>query len=515
MNIADTLRASASRLPDKVALTTADVEITYGDLDRDVDRVAAGLHECGVRVGDRVLVVGRNNPAFARNLYAVWRFGAVAVPTNPELTPTEFDHVLADSGACAVLTRSAPEALDGAVARHADLHHVVTETGEDGTAAVRDFPSPKAWPAEPPPAASSPVAGADSGLALLQYTSGTTGRPKGAMLTHDNMLANHRQLDRTRIGVAEHDAVLGVLPVFHVYGLNVGLAYPLARGARVHLVERFRALDTLRQIGNKRLSIVLGAPPVFMAWVAAAASTPDESFDLSCVRAAVSGASALPVETWLAFQERFDVEIWQGYGLTETSPVVTTTAMSDDAAPGSIGRPLPGLDVRLRDQSGEPVRVGDPGEILVRGPNVFAGYWRDDAGTAAVLDPEGWLHTGDVAYVEEGNLYLVDRKTDVVIVSGFNVYPKEVEQALTDHPDVGEAAVVGRTDERTGECVVAYVVPAAGIATDAVNVDAVSAHARERLARFKWPEVINVVEALPHLLTGKVSRRALRDWDPT
>ena len=520
VKLGDTLRASASRLPDQPALTFGTTRISFRDFDADVDRVAVGLLRLGVRSGDRVLVVGRTNPAFARNLYGTIRAGAIAVPANPELTGSEFDHLLRDSQAAAVLTRSAPEALRDAMGRHTDLRHVVTEDGTSGTHATQAFPAVSTEDAMAAIDEADTATGAEAAggahvadrIALLPYTSGTTGRPKGAMLSHANLLANHRQLDGTRIKITERDAVLGVLPLFHVYGFNMALAYPLARGASVHLVERFRALDTLHDIVEHGLTVVPAAPPVFMAWIAAAT---EESVDLSGVRAAVSGASALPVETWLAFHERFGLEIWQGYGLTETSPVLTTTAMSGDPVPGSVGRPLPGVELRLRDESGRPVHAGDPGEILVRGPNVFRGYWRDDAGTNAVLDADGWLHTGDVAYVEDGNLYLVDRKSDVIIVRGFNVYPREVEQALTDHPAVAEAAVVGRADDRTGERVVAFVVPADGVDAAAIDVEALAEHAAGRLAPFKRPVSIQIVEALPHLLTGKVARRRLREWDPT
>ena len=512
MKLADTLRATASRLPDAPALTMPRGALSFRDLDADVDRVAVGLLEVGIRPGDRVAVVGRTNTFFVRNVYATLRAGAVAVPTNPELTTAELDHVLHDSGARAVLARSASDPLRGVVERHDALDLVLTETGDGGTHAVEAFAEVTAEEAHHAVAVDAHVDPALEDLALLQYTSGTTGRPKGAMLTNANLVANHRQLDATRIRITDDDHALGVLPLFHVYGFNVALAYPLARGAAVHLVERFRAIDTLTAVAEHGLTVLPAAPPVFMAWLAAAV---EEPVDLSSVRAAVSGASALPVETWLGFHDRFGIEIWQGYGLTETSPVVTTTAMSGDAAPGSIGIPLPGVELRLRDESGAPVHAGDPGEIQVRGPNVFRGYWNDPAGTAAVLDDEGWLHTGDVAYAEEGNLYLVDRKSDLIIVSGFNVYPREVEQALTDHPDVAEAAVVGRADTRTGERVVAYVVPEAGRAVADVDAAAVQAHAAERLARFKRPTAVHVVDALPHLLTGKVARRQLRDWDPT
>jgi long-chain acyl-CoA synthetase len=245
---------------------------------------------------------------------------------------------------------------------------------------------------------------------------------------------------------------------------------------------------------------------MYSAWLAGAA--PDA--DLSSVRLAASGAAPLPGDVLDAFRDRFGIDIWEGYGLTESSPAVTTTALGSEAKPNSIGLPLPGLEVRLVDEhTGEEAEEDDPGEIWVRGPNVFAGYWNRPDVTSAVLDEDGWLHTGDIAYRDEdGYLFIVDRAKDLIIVSGFNVFPKEVEEAAEAHPNVEEAAVVGIADERTGEAVQLWVVPTEGATLDA---DELLGFLETRLARFKLPREIQVVDELPHHVTGKVLRRMLRD----
>jgi long-chain acyl-CoA synthetase len=256
------------------------------------------------------------------------------------------------------------------------------------------------------------------------------------------------------------------------------------------------------------VTVIAGVPAVYGAWLdLAEASAPRDSF--ATVRLAVSGAAALPVETADAMRARFGVDVHEGYGLTEASPIVTTTAIGGAARAGSIGPPLPGVEVALKDVDGSGVLAGDPGEIWVRGPNVFAGYWRDPDATARVVDTDGWLHTGDVAVTDDdGWLRLVDRAKDLIIVSGFNVYPAEVEEALVEHADVAEAAVVGVPDARSGEAVVAFVVPCVGARPTATQL---TAHLRKRLARYKLPTRIDFIDELPHSFAGKVPRRALRE----
>ena len=287
--------------------------------------------------------------------------------------------------------------------------------------------------------------------------------------------------------------------------MTVGL--PLAAGASIAIVERFDPAASLARVRDAGVTVIAGVPAVFSAWLdLPEARAPHAAF--ATVRMAVSGAAALPVEVAAAMHERFGVDVREGYGLTEASPIVATAALGGPARPGSIGPPLPGVDVRLIDHDGTDVLAGDPGEVWVRGPNVFAGYWNDPEATARVLDADGWLHTGDLAIADDdGWLRLVDRAKDLIIVSGFNVYPAEVEDALVEHPDVAEAAVVGVADPRSGEAVVAYVVPCEGATPTWTEL---TAHLRRRLARYKLPTRIEFVNELPHNFAGKVPRRALR-----
>ena len=342
-------------------------------------------------------------------------------------------------------------------------------------------------------------------VAALVYTSGTTGRSKGAMLSRGNLAANQDQVLATPLAITEDDTVLGVLPLFHIYAMNVGLGASIRAGATILLVERFDPQRTLEDIERHRVTVILGAPPMYVAWL----DTPGaRERDLSSVRMAVSGAAPLPASVLNRFADELGVPIWEGYGLTEASPAVTTNAMGEEIRPGSVGKPLPGVEVRLVDDRGRDVDLGDPGEVWVRGDNVFSGYWNDDAATAEAL-VDGWLCTGDVGvFDEDGYLRLVDRKRDLIIVSGFNVYPREVEEVLYRHPNIAEAAVIGVAHRYTGEAVKAVVVPRHGTE---LTEDDVLDHCRRSLARFKCPDIVVITDQLPHTSTGKVLRRLLRD----
>jgi long-chain acyl-CoA synthetase len=343
-------------------------------------------------------------------------------------------------------------------------------------------------------------------LAVLAYTSGTTGRPKGAMLTHENLLANLDQMSKTRLlAEAEDDVVFLALPLFHIYALNVILGLTIRAGATAVLMERFDAVGSLEALEKRGVTVLFGAPPMFIAWL----NTPGvERYDLSKVRLAVSGAAPLPGAVLEDFRRKLGITIWEGYGLTETAPGVTSNAMGEAAKPGSIGKPLPGVEVRIVDASGDDVEEGDPGEIVVRGPNVFRGYWRQDEASAAAFR-DGWFHTGDVGYADaDGYIFLVDRVKDLVIVSGFNVYPREVEDAIFRHPKVAEAAVIGIPHPYTGEAVKAFVVLKPG---ESATEEEILEFCKRSLARFKCPQVVEFVKELPHLPTGKVLRRLLRE----
>ncbi len=323
------------------------------------------------------------------------------------------------------------------------------------------------------------------------------------MLPHRALLANLEQYDGIDPPVvSEDDLVLLVLPLFHIYGLNAGLGAVARNAATGLLVERFDPVDTLADIRRYGVTNLVGAPPMYVAW----SMLPDVGDALATVRLAVSGAAPLPASVLHRVLDVTGHHIFEGYGLTETAPVLTTTLMSEVAKPGSIGRPIPGVELRLVDESGGPVEECDPGEIVVRGPNVFAGYWPDGADGP---DADGWFATGDVAYVDhDGDLHLVDRRRELILVSGFNVYPREVEDVLGEHPDIVEAAVIGIAHPYTGESVKALVVLRAGAR---LSADDVIAHCARSLARFKCPTAVEFVTELPHSATGKVSKGRLRE----
>ena len=512
MNLAHTLRRSAARSGDKPALVFHGRQMTYAQLDASADAAAAGLLGLGLkpggadRPGDRVALLLGNEPAFCEALYGIWRAGLIGVPINPTSTADEVAHMLSDCGARAIVVSAAlVSKLDGIQIALPALEHVlVSGTSEPlgGSTPWRQLLE-LAEPDLMPAGEWSPESGgawADT-VALLQYTSGTTGRPKGAMLTHGNLLANHEQMGATKLAVGADDVILCVLPLFHIYALNVAMAYGLAQGGTLLLVERFDPVTSLGLIESGGATVIIGAPPMYVAWV----NLPTiADHDLSGVRFAVSGAAPLPGEVLQRFSEGFGIPIWEGYGLTETSPVITSSAMDDEPRLG-VGRPLPQVELRLVDDLGEPVRSGDPGEVSVRGPNVFGGYWEQPEATAEALR-DGWLRTGDIGYAWEGHLHLIDRKRDLILVSGFNVYPREVEDVLYRHPKIAEAAVVGAPHPYTGECVKAVVVLADGVEATAEEI---IAHCRESLARFKCPEVVEFTDELPRLPSGKILRRKL------
>jgi long-chain acyl-CoA synthetase len=504
VNLAQLVRFSAEDFPAKPALIFHGRPISYGDLDEQIDRTAAALAGLGVARGDRVALLAGNVPEFVSCFYGALRAGAAVSPLNIQLTPEEVGYILADNGAkVAIAEASTVPTLLAVRDRLADLQTILVIGGPPAPARTISLEEALATDAEPPDALVNPEE-----PAVIAYTSGTTAAPKGAVLTHGSLMANLHQMSSVP-GLVEisDDVALMALPLFHIYGLNVVLGMTVKVGATGVLVNRFDPMETLRLIERHGITVVAGAPPMFAAWLALAESG-ERIPDVSSVRLAVSGAARLAPEVQQRFLTRYGIIIWEGYGLTEASPSVTSNAVGPgEAKPGSIGLPMPDLEVRLVDEHGEDVEEDDAGEILVRGPNVFAGYWQRPDASGDVLEG-GWLRTGDVAYRDEdGYLFLVDRKKDLIIVSGFNVFPKEVEEAIEQHPAVAEAGVVGIPDERTGEAVQAWVVPVEG---RSVTAEEILRFLHGYLARFKWPKDIQVVDELPHHVTGKVLRRMLR-----
>jgi long-chain acyl-CoA synthetase len=514
--VADFVSRAAGRTPDHPALLSGPATLSWAELDALVDRAASALRRLGLAPGDRVVLQLGNSPEFPALYFGALRAGLVAVPANTGYTGPELTHLLRDSGAAALVTSSVQVISAVGELRGVGLRHVLVAapSGPDGT-----LPLPTLL-AEAPPPAYHHVPRSPEDLAVLGYTSGTSGRPRGAMLSHRAMLANLEQCAALwPTPVLPQDVLLLAVPLFHAYGLNPGLGLLARAGATGVLVEHFDPAETLELIARHRVTAVPAVPAMYVRW----ADEPTVREAFAGVRLATSGAAPLPPHTLLAFADA-GVTVYEGYGLTEAAPVLTSTLVGGTAKPGSVGRPLPGIELRLREATGveaDPEPEGDegpgeldlvgagggPGEVVVRGPNLFSGYWPDGVDGP---DADGWFATADVAYADDdGDLHLVDRRTELILVSGFNVYPAEVEAVLASHPGVAEAAVIGRPDpERGDETVLAYVVAADGAAPTAQELHDWAARS---LARFKLPAAVEFVPELPHSATGKVIKSRLRD----
>jgi long-chain acyl-CoA synthetase len=496
VNLASIIESHPAESP--ALVSRADVT-SYGQLRDQTERLRGGLVGLGIQPGDRVAICCANNWYFVVSYLAVVGIGAIAVPLNPTSPAPELQHELTVVGAKAVIAgpsgRHGVSGLDRAALP--ELEAVVAAAGH-GLADAVDLEQLLA-------AGPAPIVDREPGdLAALVFTSGTAGRPKAAMLSHRNLLSNIAQLNaEPSRAIRADEVVLVVLPLFHIFGLTVGIGAALANGGSVVLVERFDPSSALETVGRHGVTIIPGAPAMWAAW----ANLPDAPPDaLASVRLALSGSDKLPAAVAEAVEARFGVVVHEGYGLTEAAPVVTTS-VGDQPRYGSIGVPLPGVEVRLVDAGGDDALIDDPGELWVRGPNVFQGYWDDPEATAAVLTDDGWLRTGDLAVVsDDGHLTLVDRMKDLIIVSGFNVYPGEVEDVLIAHPGVDACAVVGVPHPYSGESVKAYVVGAPGVA---LEEDDLIAWCGQHLARYKCPEKVMFVTELPKGLSGKVLRSAL------
>ncbi len=482
------------------ALVSRGEPTTYGELRQQVAALRSGFQSLGLEPGDRFAMVCGNNWYFVITWLAALGAGLVVVPINPMVPSPELQRQLAMVGARALMVSptavKAVAGLDRSALPSLEFLIETTGLGVDGAVALDDLGKH-----EPVPV----VDRSADDLAVLIFTSGTAGAPRAAMITHGNLLSNLEQIQASE-GRRQHptDVSLGVLPFSHIFGLNVVLNLSLFAGSTLVPIERFDPSSAADAIAQHRVTIVGGAPPMWTAWASLPGLPPDA---FATVRIASSGAAKLPVETAQLFDDRFGVRITEGYGLTETSPVVTT-ATGGNAPWGSIGAPLQGVEVRLVDTDGYDVLIGDAGELWVRGPNVFAGYWEDPEATAEVIGPDGWLRTGDIGIVDDdGNLYLVDRVKDIIIVSGFNVYPAEVEEVLAEHPAVAAVAVVGVPHPYSGEAVKAWVVLEPGRSTDENEI---ASWCADRLARYKCPDKVTFVAELPVAPSGKMLRRNLR-----
>lgn len=514
-NVADLLSAAARAEPTKIALSEAATgrTVTWAALDDLADRVAHGLSAAGMVAGYRVMIATTNRIEFVATYLGVLRARMVAVPINPRSATGEVVRMLVDSGARMVIAdgstigtiRSAVAGVSEALAAHDSAGATsapqprLVSVAADLEAGERSWDDLVAGTGAIAPGSTDPES-----LAVLLYTSGTSGRPRAAMLSHRALAANIAQAAAVVPPMINgRDVVLGVLPLFHVYGLNAVLGQVLRQHARMVLVDGFDPEGSLDIIEDEAISVLPVAPPVFAYWM----QLPGLEDRFGPVRTVLSGSAPLAPDLTAAFTERTGLAIQQGYGLTEAAPVVTSTQCSAEPDPRSVGAPLPGIEVRLVDDHGGAPEDEDSGEIWIRGANLFSGYWPDGADGP---DAEGWWATGDVGYLTDvGDLFLVDRLKELVIVSGFNVYPSEVEDVISELAEVEQAAVIGAEDPITGEAVVAYVKAAQEIDADTL-VARVRAHCESRLAGFKQPSTIHVVEDLPYTVTGKVQKGRLR-----
>jgi len=483
---------------DSTALISRGRITTYGALRDQVAAARGALSELGVGKGDVVVLLCGNSRYFLVAYLAALGLGAVACPLNPTSPAPEIEKELAVVRPGAVVIE--PAAFDTWRRVHASVAGavgaVIATEGHslDGAHTFDEMLGH----------APAPIVEVDpSHHAVYMFTSGTAGSPKAAVLSHGNLRANIDQTN-TADRITPSDVVFGVLPSYHIFGLNVVIGLTLAAGASVVLIQRFDPVSAMETIAERAVTVVPGAPSM---WIALAQLDHPSRDSFAGVRLALSGASKLPETTAQSMKDRFGLEIREGYGLTEASPVVTNS-IGTEWLPGSVGTPVRDLELRVVDEDGEDVLVGDTGEIWVRGPNVFVGYLDDPEATARVLTADGWLRTGDVGVIDDaGHLFIVDRAKDLIIVSGFNVFPAEVEGVINTHPDVLESSVIGTAHPHTGESVRAYVVTRPGVHLDE---DALIDHCRSRLARYKCPTKVLFVEALPRNLIGKVTRYALR-----
>jgi long-chain acyl-CoA synthetase len=492
------LQQTAARVPERPAIFFGEQTISYAQLAVTVERVAAGLAGLGVGRGDRVALLLPNCPQFVYAYMAAARLGAMAVPMNPILAPEEVAWIVEDSGSKVLIAveRTAPLAL--AMAERCACIEQVVVAAEEVPAGALDF---RALVVEDTSGLPAPP-GAEE-VACLQYTSGTTGRPRGAMLTHVNLLAD-AAASVEAVHMTDDDVFLAVLPLFHVFGATVTMIIPITLGAASAHLPRFEPLAVLETIQRAGVTIFCGVPSMFA--VLAALKGP-QGPDLSTLRLCISGGAALPLDLTPIIEERYSTTLLEGYGPTEASPVISCNPTRERRKIGSVGPPLPGIAVEIRDDAGQEVKVGEIGEICAYGPTIMRGYWNDPEKTAAAIR-DGWLHTGDLGHVDtDGFIYIVDRKTDMIIVGGLNVYPREVEDVIRLLSQVRDVAVVGSTSRLRGETVAAFVELHE---REHLDERQIVEHCSEYLARYKVPRSVRFLQELPRSATGKILKRELR-----
>jgi long-chain acyl-CoA synthetase len=490
-NLASNLVTRATRSPDRTAIKLDATRWSYGALDALSALVAGLLRARGVRPGDRVALMLPNIPEFAAIYYGILRVGAVVVPQNVLFKRREIAYHLSDSGAALLFAwRDFADAAEPGAA-------------DAGTPCICLGPGELEDILTEVPALAEVCPREASETAVILYTSGTTGKPKGAQLSHGNLVRNI-QIACELLGLDERSVVFGALPLFHSFGQTCVMNATVLAGGMLTLLPRFEAGKALAMIATDQITVLPGVPTMLGALL----NHPDRAHtDVSSLRTCVSGGASLPLEVLRGFEAAFGCAVLEGYGLSETSPIASFNRRDRERKPGSIGVPIDGVEMRILDDAGREVEPGAIGEIAIRGHNVMKGYWQKPEATAEAITPDGWFKSGDLGRVDaDGYFYIVDRKKDMIIRGGFNVYPRELEEVLYQHPAVRDAAVIGIAHDDLGEEVAAAVIVRPEVPT---SPDELREFVKAQVAAYKYPRHIWFVDDLPRTATGKILKRSI------
>ncbi|MFC3040662.1 fatty acid--CoA ligase family protein [Virgibacillus xinjiangensis] len=508
MNITEQLAVTAQSQPEKTAYVFEDKQTSYMELERSVQKFASSLTGMGLKKGDHIALVVGNSPYYVIGLYGALRLGAVVIPINPLYMANEMNYILNDGDVKAVITMDV--LLEKFAAIHEQLpgvrNYISCDSGAGSSSLEDHILGPKLHSFTDLVQAGSPgwnpAEWKDDETAIILYTSGTTGKPKGAMLTHRNIYSNAKDV-ADYLAINGEDRVIAALPMFHVFCLTVALNAPLMNGGTVLILPKFSPSEVFRIAKDHQATVFAGVPTMYNYLL----QSGESQGEFANIRLCISGGAAMPVSLLEAFEETFDVQISEGYGLSEASPVTCFNPLDRPRKAGSIGQSILNVENKVVDEFGEELPIGEVGELAVTGPNVMKGYYNLPDETASALK-DGWLYTGDMARMdEEGYFYIVDRKKELILVGGYNVYPREVEEVLYAHPNVSEAAVIGVPHPEAGEAVMAFVVSD----DSSVTADELAGYCRQHLIGYKVPSEIEFLDELPKNTTGKILRKNLRD----
>jgi long-chain acyl-CoA synthetase len=505
LNLATLLDMSTRRSPGKIAVILDDMKLRYAEINGAANKIANSLVGMGIRQGDKVAILLPNTPHFVICYYAILKLGATVVPLNVLFKRHEIEYHLKDSDSVALIAWEGflAEAAEGFSKADACRHLIVAQApGSQQPLPDRAVPL-NALMADTPPTFDTVQVPPDD-TAVILYTSGTTGRPKGAELSHINMLMNAMVSAEKILRTDQNEIALATLPLFHSFGQTCVMNAMFYSGGTITMLPRFEPQKALEIMARDKVTLFAGVPTMYFYLL----NFPNaEQYDLSALRRCCSGGAAMPVEVMHAFNKKYNVQILEGYGLSETSPVASFNHLDYEAVPGSIGTPIWGVDMRCVDPNGAEVANGELGEIAIRGHNVMKGYYKRPEATAESIK-DGWFRTGDIAYRDDhGFFFIKDRVKDMILRGGFNVYPREIEEVLYAHPAIAEAAVIGVADQALGEEIKAVVALKAGQeATEQELID----YCKERLAAYKYPRSVEFLATLPKTATGKILKRELK-----